>query len=83
MNEMRYVVFDLSPGLSDYRNYLKQRFNEYWYASDGRCRQCVWFYCGLVQASYGISMAKDTCSFGLAAETASYERAGIEFGFKG
>ena len=58
IEEMQHVV-SLSGGSSDYRNYLRNKYEEFfWSDSQG----CIYIFCGFVHQSYGIFMTRDTCT---------------------
>ena len=50
---------DISADASDYKNFLKTKYEEFIWSD---CHDCIYIFCGFVQQSYGISMAKDTCT---------------------
>ena len=69
IEDMKYVV-GISGHLPEYFKYLEQRFSEYYYG--GRCRQCIWVYCGLIEQSYGPGMAQSVCSYHMQAEKINF-----------
>merc|ERR1711970_496719 len=58
IKDMKQTV-DISAEYSDYRTYLRKKFQSF--HDDFDCHNCIYVYCGFVSEVYGISLAKETC----------------------